>query len=454
LGKSTEWLEQREAGLRSGCCLFDGLPMPHRILFLQGPPSVFWRELSLALERRGHRVFKINVCLGDQIYWRRLRAANFRGRFKNWRRYLEQFVEDNQVTHILYYGDRLPYHVVAAEIAAQRGLVAVAIENGYLRPDWITCERGGMGAFSHFPVDPDRVLDIAGQVPEPSLAVEFPHTFRWEISNEIVYHLGSYFYRFLFPFYRSDKYYNPMLDYLGGIPRMWRRKANERQAAGVVDDLVDSGKRFYLGALQLQGDYQIRHNSPYDHLRTMIDEVTQSFARFAPRDSRLIFKIHPHDNGREAWPRVVAAAAQQHGVSPRVETIDGGDLDRLLAAARGLVTVNSTVGLHAIRARCPTKVLGAAIYNMPGLTHQGPLNEFWTTPQPVDGKLAAAFIRALAGTIQVKGSFHHPAGRAVAITEIVWRLEAGRINEPGAFVPSAPRLADARRFDIAAARDG
>ena len=428
--------------------------MPHRILFLQGPPSPFWRDLSLALERHGHAVFKINVCLGDQIYWRRRGAANFRGRFANWRRYLERFLDAHRITHILYYGDRLPYHVAAAEIAAGRGLVAVAIENGYLRPDWITCERGGMSAFSHFPADPDRVRTIAAQVPEPSLQLDFPHTFRREISNEIVYHLSSYFYRLLFPFYRSDKYYDPMLDYLSGIPRMWRRRANERHAAGVVDDLIGHRKAFYLAILQLQGDYQIRHNSPYEHLRSMVEEVTRSFARFASADSRLVFKLHPHDNGREAWPRVIAAAAERHGVAARVDTIDGGSLERLLAAARGMVTVNSTVGLYAIRARCPTKVLGVAVYDLPGLTHQGPLDAFWEAPQPVDAQLAAAFIRALAGTIQVKGSFHNPAGRAAAIAEIVRRLEAGQVNEPGAFVPHPPRLARAQALGIAVARDG
>jgi capsular polysaccharide export protein len=165
-------------------------------------------------------------------------------------------------------------------------------------------------------------------------------------------------------------------------------------------------------------------------------------------------RFTPHDNSREAWPRIVAAAAARHGVSLRVDTIDGGDLDGLLAAARGMVTVNSTVGLHAIRVRCPLKVLGIAIYDIPGLTHQGSLDEFWIAPQPIDAQLAAAFVRALAGTIQVKGSFHDPAGRGAAIAEIVRRLETEQVNEPDAFVPHPPRLARARQLGIAAARNG
>jgi capsular polysaccharide export protein len=106
------------------------------------------------------------------------------------------------------------------------------------------------------------------------------------------------------------------------------------------------------------------------------------------------------------------------------------------------------VGLHAIRVGCPTKVLGIAVFDIAGLTHQAPLDTFWTAPEPVDAGLAADFVRALAGTIQVKGSFYHPAGQRAGQAEIVRRVAGRTVNEPGAFVDPPPRLARAIRTGV------
>jgi len=222
----------------------------------------------------------------------------------------------------------------------------------------------------------------------------------------------------------------------------------------VEAEVTAGGSAYWLCALQLQSDYQIRQNSHFGHISEMIEEVVASFAAHAPADGRLIFKQHPLDNGLNRWPRVVDAAAQRHGCADRVTLIDGGDLGRLLEGARGSVLVNSTVGLHAIRVRCPTKVLGIAVFDIAGLTHQAPLDTFWTRPEPVDAALATDFVRALAGTIQVKGSFYHPAGQRAAQVEIVRRVASRTVNEPGAFVDPPPRLARAIRTGVPVVGEG
>src|SRR5258708_38630337 len=53
-------------------------------LFLQGPISDFSERLGRALLARGHRVHRVNLHLGDQLFWR-LPATHFRGRFDEWR---------------------------------------------------------------------------------------------------------------------------------------------------------------------------------------------------------------------------------------------------------------------------------------------------------------------------------------------------------------------------------
>jgi capsular polysaccharide export protein len=212
--------------------------------------------------------------------------------------------------------------------------------------------------------------------------------------------------------------------------------------------MINARTRYFLAPLQMQSDYQLRANSPYRHQRDMIAEVVASLAADAPADAHLVFKIHPLDNGLERWPRVIAAAAARHGVTGRVHVIDGGNLALMIRGAAGVVLINSTVGLHALRLGCPVKVLGVAVYDIDGLCHRGPLASFWRDPKRPDTDLTAALVRALAGTIQVKGNFFTREGRSVAIPALAQRLVGDTVNAPGAFVDPPPRLARARALGV------
>ena len=161
-----------------------------------------------------------------------------------------------------------------------------------------------------------------------------------------------------------------------------------------------------------------------------------------------MFKIHPLDNGWERWARVVGQIANKLGIPRRVSTIDGGHLPTLLDHCSRVILINSTVGMHAIQRLRPTKVLGLAMFDIPGLTHQGSLDDFWSNPELPDPDLRDCFIRLLAATIQIQGSFYNPEGRARAINEISQRLIEGKVNEPGAFVDPPPRLEHARRLGV------
>lgn len=407
-----------------------------KVLFLQGPPSVFWRELSQGFEARGVETRRVNFSFGDQVYWFKRGAINYRGTLKAWPRYLAALLKREGITDILYYADRLPYHRLAARVARRLGIRCHAVEFGYLRPDWITLERDGMGRFSHFPNDPDRIRQIAAKVADPDLKNRYPHTFGQEATNEVIYNLVAYFGRMMFPFYRSDKYYDPLFDYLSWLPRMFRERHDLPE--GYFDDKL---KRNYLLALQLQSDYQIRANSPYRHISQMLDQVMQSFARHAPENGRLIIKQHPLDNDLENWRKVVAELATKYRIENRVAFIEKGNLAEILRECHGSIVVNSTTGLHSLRADVPTIVLGAAVFDIPGLTHQGGLDVFWRHPERIDRSLLACFIKALAGAIQIKGNFYHSEGRKLGISTIVDRVIGQLVNEPDAYVAQPPRLA-------------
>jgi capsular polysaccharide export protein len=411
-------------------------------LFLQGHPSSFQRRLADALEAAGARVVRINFCVGDWVYWLGRRAVNYRGSLGEWANYLEAFIAEEGVTDILYYGDRRPYHRIAADVARRAGVRAMTYEFGYLRPDWLTLERGGMSTWSHFPVEPGMIRAIGTGMEAADLTARYRHGMAVELFHEVFYNLSSYFLWFVFPRYDSDRYYDPLVEYMTGIPRQLRLSANARRAGAEMQRLWQAKTRYFLFPLQLQNDYQLRANAPFPHQGNAIAEVVGSFARHAPRAAHLVFKCHPLDNGGEGWPGHIMRAAEAAGVAQRVHYIDGGNLEAILDKADGCVLINSTVGLHAIARGCPVKVLGGAVFDIEGVADQCPLDQFWSEPQKPDPGLADAFVRALAGTVQVKGNFFSRKGQAAAIPVFVDRLMAEEVNGKGAFVDPPPRLAD------------
>jgi capsular polysaccharide export protein len=111
-----------------------------------------------------------------------------------------------------------------------------------------------------------------------------------------------------------------------------------------------------------------------------------------------------------------------------VHFLGAGNLDATLQAARGVVTVNSTVGIRALQLGRAVHAMGEAIYRCPGLTHMGALDEFWTAGPP-DAELADAFLRAIAACLHIRGVYYREPGLTVAVAAAAGRLERGLVGE-------------------------
>src|SRR3989442_8180926 len=90
---------------------------PRSVLFLQGPISRFFDRLGTALIARGHRVHRINLHLGDQLFCRNVPATHYRGSLADWRGFIRATLEQHEVTDLVLHGDRPPHHIVAAQEA-------------------------------------------------------------------------------------------------------------------------------------------------------------------------------------------------------------------------------------------------------------------------------------------------------------------------------------------------
>lgn len=387
---------------------------------LQGPASPVLARVAAELEGRGARVVRVLFCLGDAVFWRRP-AVWFRAPAERWPAFVEALMRENGVTDLLMLGDGRPRHLEAIEAARRQGVRIHVFEHGYIRPDFLTLEPEGMSSASRFPREPARIRRLAESLPERKPPARYGSSFLVYALYDLAFHLpnvvlGPLVHRH----YRTHGPVHPLVEYAGWIGKALARPLRRRRTARALARIEAHRGPIFLLPLQLPGDYQIRIHAPGGDLHRLVAAIVRSFVEHAPEDALLVCKVHPLDNGLSGWAACLARAAG--AAAPRVLLLDGGNLDALIAASRGVVTVNSTVGTAALAAGCPLAAVGNAVYDCPGLTHQGPLAEFWMSPQAPDPLLVRAFLKALAGSIQVHGSFIDPKGMADAATAFADRI--------------------------------
>jgi len=386
-----------------------------RFLFLQGVASPFFPRLADHLAAQGHAVTRINFCAGDVLYWGRRPAWNYRGDIDGLHDYLDARFSEHGFSDIVLFGSRRPVHRPAIRIAETAGSRVHVFEEGYLRPNWLTLERGGVNGDSPLPRDPAWYLEIAPTLPSRIEGEPARSDIRVRAAHDLAYHAANSLNPLLFRGYRAHRPYTAPIEYLGWIRRfstLPRRRRIDRQC---IDALIAGAARYYLLPLQLNGDTQITTHSRYGGMPELIDTVLHSFAAHAPDQARLVIKNHPLDTGLVPYADQIDGLAAELGISGRVRYLESGDLDALITHAQGVITVNSTVGMAALAQGCPVTALGTAIYDLPGLTFQGRLDDFWADRSRPDAVLFQAFRDTVIHTTQVNGDLYTGPGIAQAL---------------------------------------
>jgi capsular polysaccharide export protein len=238
----------------------------------------------------------------------------------------------------------------------------------------------------------------------------------------VFYHANLWLMAPVFPRYRLPYEYSTARQLVGHIVRYVSQKLNRARDHRRLAKAIDTTDPLFVALLQRPGDSQLLRHSSFPRSSGYIGHVVRSFARFAPKNARLLFKSHPLDPGVERHDAAVAVAAKASGVADRVFFTDVGDLHALLDQVAGVITINSTGGLAAIERGRPTVTLGAAIYDMAGLTHQGGLDSFWTAPETPEADLFEAFRRVEMARTQVNGAYATRRGVELAAPEVARRL--------------------------------
>jgi capsular polysaccharide export protein len=307
-------------------------------------------------------------------------------------------------------------------------------EEGYIRPDWVTLELGGVNGHSTLPRDPQWYVEAARTLPEYGPDTGVPSSFRRRALEDIGYNVAQMALAWRYPYHKTHRPWHPLVEYAGWGWRLLHKRAATQRSATVLQTLRCEGRPYFVFPLQLDCDYQIRLHSPFRGMQPAIEQVLTSFAANAPAEALLLVKEHPLDNGLTNWRKRVAAVARANGIADRVRYVEVGDIVPLLRDSAGVVTINSTSGTLALAAGVPVITLGNAIYDLHRVTFQGTLDAFWTEGVKPDAAVFDAFRRVLVARCLIRGGYFSDAGLDMLVQGAVARLEQAAMGHAAAAV--------------------
>jgi len=324
---------------------------------------------------------------------------------------------------VVLFGDCRDHHLPATRICREVGIPVHVFDEGYIRPDWVTLELGGVNGHSSLPRDPQWYRDMAATLPPVPPHKQVPASFRRRATEGLLYNVADVLSRWRYPHWNNHRPWHPVVEGVGWYRKLRGRKAREQRSAALLARLQRTDQPYYVFPLQLESDAQIRLHSPFAGMAPAIRLVVESFAAHAPPDTRLVVKEHPLDNGVRNWEQETADMAALFGVADRVDYLPWGDIVPITKRARGMVTVNSTSGTFGLASGVPVVVLGHAVYDVPDLTFQGGLDAFWQNPVPPDPATFAAYRRVLIERCLIPGGFFSDEALDKVVRHAVARLE-------------------------------
>jgi len=381
----------------------DKLAAHRRLLLLQGPNGPFFARLADRLRSLGCEVIKVNFNGGDSFFYRHGRILFYRDSMSAWREALTALLAEERIDAIVLFGQWRRHHRIAIEAARDRELPFYVFEEGYVRPWWVTLEAGEVNAGSSL-----RHLDLStlGEQPPP----DRPETFRFAFLKmalwSFLYFAAGFMTGRRYPLYRHHRPFalGEAACWLRAFlrkPYYWLLERGERNR------LLDHyGGDYFLVPLQVSNDSQLVHASQWVSNEAFISHVMESFAHHADPADMLVFKHHPMERGHSNYAGDIRGRSRDLGIVDRVIYLHDGRVPSLLKRSKGVIVVNSTVGLQALFHGVPLCVCGDAFYDKPGLTSGQSLDAFWRDPLGPDNRIFRKFYRYLLSTTQVNASFY------------------------------------------------
>jgi capsular polysaccharide export protein len=360
-----------------------------QVLLLQGPVGPFFDRLHTQLLEDQSKCTRVLFNAGDKLFCRNKKSALFfEGNLDEWNIWLNEYLKNNKPSVVILFGSDRPIHSIARQVCKENEIFTLCLEEGYIRPGYVTLEAGGNNANS----------PLAGLLPDKNQEINEVDL----LSSSSKDHLKNSFrnrcwYGFLYytcsELFSSDKQrklfhknlnlFNQAFNWLNNFI-LWnfKRKYDQR----FFQKLINSN--YHLVVLQLDSDMQSRFQSNGWKKIDLINETIKSFANIGLPESHLIFKVHPLERGHYNHNKIIKRIAENFGIEDRVWIVQTGSVGQWIRHSKGIITINSTSGLSAIYHGVPILLLGNAIYDNKQLVYKlgnkKDLDKFWSVKEKAD----------------------------------------------------------------------
>lgn len=414
-----------------------------RVLLLQGPVGPFFRKAQSLLNDNGFDAWRVCFNAGDRLFARNDKTLNFSGTPDAWAIWFDEMVSEHGFDFVVLFGCEREVHRIAIERCKAKGIPVLCLEEGYLRPGYVTMEFGGNNWRS----------PVAGRLPSPEFvesAVErqkvasFPSSFGAMATYAFLY----FSLRGFFSTVGERKLFHKQKRALASEAFYWfknyyRKFLNLGENYRNIERLLEHhDKRYFVIPLQVHDDSQLGRAAGTWNNQKLILKSIVSFARNAPPNFQLVFKIHPMERGHSRDGQFVRQVSLLNDVADRVHILDSGSLGLLTRHAAGMVTINSTSGLSAIFHGIPLAIMGQALYRNPELgfcVNKGiDLDGFWTWNKVAPPALRKSYLAWITEECLEVGDFYAKDGMELACAALLAKLEERRVaGETGADTTTA-----------------
>lgn len=395
----------------------------HRhFFFLQGPHGPFFQQLGRMLRHTGAKVWRVGFNKGDEVFWRDKRSfIPFLERPEDWPARFSALIGQHEITDIVLYGDTRPIHAKAVAIAKAHNITVHVFEEGYLRPYWISYERGGSNgnsALMALSVEDMQTALKGRQLDLPDVPAHWG-----DMRHHMFY--GALYHWFVMCLNSKYKHFRPHRS-LGVVAefRLYLRRLLLMPFLA-LDRIIATGRikrggfPYHIALLQLEHDSSFQKHSPFNNMCEFLDVLVKGFSKGAAPHHHLVFKAHPLEDGRAPLRRDIRKLARRYGVEDRVHYVRGGKLARLLDHARSAVTVNSTAAQQVLWRGLPLKLFGTAVFDKPAFASTQKIEDFFALPDKPDGRAYRDYRHYLLETSQITGGFYSARGRRQALRQVV-----------------------------------
>ncbi len=392
-----------------------------KVLIVQGDWEAGMSRLALDLKDAGHEVGKVFFCAPDVAYkMRGVRTHLYRKPLEDFDEWLRELVRTEKYDTFFLYNHYRPYNQVAWNLAEEMDMGCWVFELGLIRPNCVM-------VFSRKTIPLNTLAKrwkklIAGgpaprnaDMPEEICQVSTPAKLTAFCANFLLSRATSPF----FPNFVDQRDMKLWSHFKHGMIHLWRFIERSRDCEYDAQFAGEMSGTYYAVPLQVHSDTQIIKCSDFKSIEQFIKKVVNSFEKHAPADTKLVFKVHPMDRGYKDYMDLISGLDHRLG-GGRLLYVDRVHLPTLLSNARGVVNINSSVGISGLVHHVPVITLGIAVYDLPDLTFQGGLDAFWTQAEKPKGHRVRNFVNLLLETSQGRGTLSQRCFQVPGRCKIQW----------------------------------